>query len=105
MNTEKNKISPAVRLAAFCLRIYQFTVSPIIHAICGPGAGCRFEPTCSCYAKEALEKHGLLSGGGLALRRICRCQPWQPGGYDPVPDLKTEKNKDIAPTLNRHLNG
>ena len=49
------------------------------------GGSCRFEPTCSVYAREAIEKHGLARGGALALRRLLRCHPFHPGGLDPVP--------------------
>ncbi len=49
------------------------------------GPACRFEPSCSRYGLEALERHGLLSGLGLTLRRLSRCHPWNPGGFDPVP--------------------
>jgi putative membrane protein insertion efficiency factor len=92
-------------MAAFCLRLYQLTLSPALHALFGSGSGCRFEPTCSCYAREALFKHGFLNGCGLALRRILRCHPWNSGGYDPVPDLKREKKQDIAPKFKTHLDG
>lgn len=49
------------------------------------GSGCRFEPTCSVYALQALQQHGAMMGGCLAARRIARCQPWCQGGCDPVP--------------------
>ncbi len=62
------------------VRLYRYAVSPFL------GNHCRFHPTCSCYAEEALREHGALRGGWLALRRICRCHPWHPGGIDPVPD-------------------
>jgi len=61
------------------VRIYQWTVSPLI------GPRCRFHPTCSDYAVEALSRHGVLRGSGLSLRRLSKCHPWHPGGVDPVP--------------------
>ena len=61
------------------LRGYRYLVSPLL-----PPA-CRFHPSCSAYAEEALERHGVLRGGWLAARRVCRCGPWHPGGHDPVP--------------------
>lgn len=66
------------------LRGYQFFVSPWL------GPSCRFYPSCSQYADEALERHGLLRGGWLAGRRLCRCGPWHPGGYDPVPPQRRD---------------
>lgn len=62
---------------AICL--YQRVVSPFL------GANCRFYPSCSSYAREALEKHGVLHGGWLSMKRLCRCHPYHPGGIDPVP--------------------
>lgn len=64
------------------IRAYQKLVSPRL------GRNCRFSPTCSTYAIQALETHGVLRGGWLALRRLGRCQPLSAGGYDPVPVLE-----------------
>lgn len=61
------------------IRAYRYFISPLLPA------ACRFHPSCSAYAEQALEDHGALRGGWLAARRICRCGPWHPGGYDPVP--------------------
>ncbi len=68
-------------LAAFLIRIYQWTVSPLL------GPRCRFYPSCSQYAHEALLRFGLVRGGWLALKRLGRCHPWHAGGIDPVPPL------------------
>lgn len=67
------------RMAMAVIRVYQWTLSPLI------GNQCRFHPTCSQYAMEAIEAHGLCRGSYLALRRIGRCHPFHPGGFDPVP--------------------
>jgi len=61
------------------LRAYQFALRPML------GANCRFYPSCSDYAREALERHGLGRGSWLALRRVGKCHPYHPGGFDPVP--------------------
>lgn len=61
------------------LRGYQYAIRPWL------GSNCRFYPSCSDYAREALERHGAARGAWLALRRIVRCHPYHPGGYDPVP--------------------
>ena len=61
------------------IKVYQFTLSPFL------GRQCRFVPTCSQYGIEAIQKHGALKGGWLAIKRIVRCNPWGGSGYDPVP--------------------
>jgi putative membrane protein insertion efficiency factor len=61
------------------VRVYQVALSPLL------GGSCRYYPTCSAYAIEALERHGALRGSWMAARRIGRCHPFRPGGYDPVP--------------------
>lgn len=66
-------------LATAPIRAYRRLLSPLV-----PPA-CRFAPTCSAYAIDAIERHGVLRGAWMAARRIGRCHPWSPGGYDPVP--------------------
>jgi putative membrane protein insertion efficiency factor len=66
----------------FLIKIYQFLISPII------GKNCRFNPTCSSYALEALKKHGLFLGMYYSIIRISKCHPWGGSGHDPVPSKK-----------------
>ena len=73
------------RLMIGGVRVYQKLISPVLPAVFGPNCGCRFYPTCSHYAIEALRTHGALSGSWLTLRRLLRCTPLHPGGIDPVP--------------------
>jgi len=68
------------------IRIYQWLLSPIKNVLLGPAGRCRFSPTCSCYAAEALRNHGVLIGSWLTLKRIVRCNPWGGAGHDPVPE-------------------
>lgn len=70
------------------IRFYQKIINPIIKAIGGPAAGCRYYPTCSRYFLEACEIHGVLKGAWLGSKRICRCHPWGGSGEDPVPPVK-----------------
>lgn len=68
------------RIAIKLIAVYQCTLSLLI------GNQCRFYPSCSHYTQQAIEQHGLLKGGGYGCRRILRCHPWHPGGFDPVPE-------------------
>ena len=67
------------RVLIFGVRAYQVGLGPLLPA------SCRYYPSCSAYAIEALDRHGALRGSWLALRRLLRCHPFRPGGYDPVP--------------------
>ncbi len=75
-------MTPLAHMVALPVRAYRLILSPWV------GFNCRYQPTCSAYALEALEKHGALKGSALAAARICRCHPWGGSGYDPVPDRK-----------------
>lgn len=70
------------------VRLYQWTISPIL------APRCRFLPTCSEYAIDAIDRRGPLAGGWLALKRIARCHPWADWGYDPVPDTGARRDAD-----------
>jgi hypothetical protein len=66
----------------FLIRIYQVLISPLFPS------SCRYSPTCSHYGIEAFQKHGLIKGGWLTIKRIASCNPWGGSGYDPVPERK-----------------
>jgi putative membrane protein insertion efficiency factor len=72
-------MSPAAWLLSGAVRAYELTLRPVI------GANCRFYPSCSAYARDAIRTHGARRGSLLATSRILRCHPWHEGGYDPVP--------------------
>jgi len=80
------------------VKAYRWFLSPLI------GPTCRFYPTCSAYALEALERFGALRGTWLIVRRLARCHPWNPGGFDPVP-VRHERDCTRAEHLHGELNG
>ncbi|MFN5961574.1 MAG: membrane protein insertion efficiency factor YidD [Verrucomicrobiota bacterium] len=75
------------------IRFYQKALSPALHRLAGPTAGCRFFPTCSQYCFDAIQLHGALRGSWLGIRRICRCHPWGGCGYDPVPEPPARRSR------------
>lgn len=89
------------RIAIGGLWVYKRLVSPVLHTLAGPFGGCRFYPTCSVYAAQAVQRHGVLKGSALAIHRVCRCHPWGGCGEDPVPEqfTLTTSRKGAAPWL------
>ncbi|MGF1553030.1 MAG: membrane protein insertion efficiency factor YidD [Paracoccaceae bacterium] len=80
-------MTPMARMLAWPVRAYRLVLSPWV------GMHCRFQPTCSAYALEALARHGAFRGGWLALRRLARCRPGAAWGYDPVPPATDTEGK------------
>ena len=76
----------AQHILILVIRGYRWVISPTKSFLFGPLSGCRFEPSCSAYAMEAVARHGALAGPWLALKRILRCHPWGGCGHDPVPE-------------------
>ncbi len=74
------------------IRAYRYLISPML------GPTCRFYPSCSCYAEQALQQHGAIRGSYLTVRRLLRCHPWHEGGYDPVPQLHNQINNTTHDT-------
>lgn len=90
MNAPASKFFPFVaalpaRALLALIRTYQRTLSPALPALFGSTCGCRFTPTCSHYAADAVREHGALTGAWLAARRLVKCTPFHAGGFDPVP--------------------
>jgi putative membrane protein insertion efficiency factor len=77
-------------LLLILLRAYKFGISPFL------GQNCRFYPSCSDYAAEAIREHGACRGAALAVARLCKCHPWHPGGLDPVPEKSPQTTSTTA---------
>lgn len=69
---------------------WRFVLAPVAQALIAAPSACRFEPSCSAYAEEAIHRHGALKGAVLAAKRIARCHPWGGAGHDPVPDSEPD---------------
>ncbi len=67
------------------IKIYQIFISPVLNTLTGVPRACRYSPTCSIYTERAIREYGVLHGGWLGLKRLAKCHPWNPGGYDPIP--------------------
>lgn len=100
----KLRILPA-RFAAGGIRFYQRWISPLKFMLFGPGAGCRFYPTCSEYSREAVLTHGLFRGGSLAVRRLLKCHPFHPGGVDLTPPKTAERCAECSREERNSPNG
>jgi putative membrane protein insertion efficiency factor len=81
------------RVLVVLIRLYQRVISPML------GNVCRFEPSCSRYAVACLEGHGAVRGSLLSIRRLCKCQPFHPGGFDPPPPALSETEPGPAPRV------
>ena len=90
------KAGPVARVLLVPVKIYRKFISPALPPTC------RFEPSCSAYAVEALTTHGALRGSWLTVRRLLRCGPWHPGGYDPVPPRTTDLDEPAPSGPDHH---
>lgn len=86
-------MNPLQHILIFAVRVYRWTISPAQLSLFGPFGGCRFTPSCSQYAMDAVQEHGAVAGAALAAKRICRCHPWGGCGPDPVPPSGKRKTK------------
>lgn len=75
----------------FLVKVYQYAISPLL------GSNCRYQPTCSTYAIDAIKEWGPFKGGWMGLKRISKCHPWGGHGWDPVPKKETAKKQDQHP--------
>lgn len=92
MDAQRRRPSPFAWVLLAPVYVYRKVISPFLPQLC------RFYPSCSAYAVEALTEHGLFRGGWLTLRRLLRCGPWHPGGLDPVPPRRNRVSSASAET-------
>jgi uncharacterized protein len=91
-------MNPGQFILISLVRLYRCTLSPAKTFLFGPGGRCRFTPSCSQYAIEAVKTHGAITGSWLATKRLCRCQPWGGCGHDPVPPLAVSRQTPAGET-------
>src|SRR5437899_2417990 len=91
-------MNAAQHILIFSIRVYRCAISPAKTFLFGPVGRCRFTPTCSQYALEALESHGAIAGLWLAIRRVARCHPWGGCGHDPVPQVQKTDLGNSSPS-------
>jgi hypothetical protein len=95
-------VNPLQHILIFAVRVYRLTISPAQVFLFGAGAGCRFTPTCSVYALDAVREHGAVKGTFLATKRICRCHPWAECGHDPVPKREFRRQNSEGRIISVH---
>ena len=94
-------MNTAQRALILCVQAYRLVISPAKLFVFGSLAQCRFTPSCSTFALEAISRHGALRGSWLALKRIARCHPWGGCGHDPVPEIESKVQGPKAKVLSR----
>ena len=93
----------ATTILIFAIRVYRLTIAPAQTLLLGPTGGCRFTPTCSQYAMDAIRERGALAGGWMGLKRICRCHPWGRCGHDPAPKVGVGSEKVEGGIILEHM--
>jgi uncharacterized protein len=92
---KESEVNPVQHILILAVRVYRWTLSPAKMFLFGPSGQCRFTPSCSEYAAEAVRTHGALAGSWLAVKRVSRCHPWGDCGHDPVakPKIRNPKSE------------
>jgi uncharacterized protein len=96
-------VNPLQHILVFAIRAYRLTISPAQAFLFGGTGGCRFTPTCSQYALDAVRQRGAVVGTALAAKRICRCHPWGGCGHDPVPPAESTGKHSEASLVSVNL--